>query len=70
MKSETFAAKTLNGKPINVEVFYDDQPGVEPGWCYRAFDEDGICCGADILEDVDCLEEAVYDAKSWWGVDF
>ena len=58
-----------------VEVYYDNRHGVEPGWVSRCteFDEDGQsilgrACMDEPAEYADSADEAVEFAANWWGV--
>lgn len=62
-----FAATLNNGQEVTIEVYYDDQPGVEAGWCWRGKGADARYAGGDILNS-DTAEEALSEAKNVWGV--
>lgn len=64
-----FAAITKSGKEVTIEVYYDNQPGVEPGWCWRGKGADSVYAGGDNIDCVDSAEEALTWAKGIWGVE-
>ena len=64
---QSFTATTQTGKPVEVEVYWDEQSGVEPGWCWRA---DKGNAGGDTIDgaEKDEPEWALTQAKMVWGV--
>jgi hypothetical protein len=68
-----FRAKTTSGQEVTIEVYYDDQAGLDPGWCWRGKSgEDAMYAGGDVIDDMidaDSPEEALQAAKSYWGVE-
>lgn len=65
-----FKAATKSGQEVTIEVFYDQQAGVEPGWCWRGKGEDATVAGGDTIDDVDQTDAAfaLQCAKGAWGV--
>jgi len=62
-----FTATLKSGREVTIEVYYDDQAGVEAGWCWRGQGSDSIYAGGDIL-DAQSSEDALKEAKTVWGL--
>jgi hypothetical protein len=64
--TSTFTTE-VHGQEVTIEVFFDEQPGVEPGWCWRGKGQDAGVVGGDIL-DATNEEDAVDEAKRFFGL--
>ena len=55
---------------VTIEVYYDDQDGCKPGWCWRGKGADSVLAGGDVIEDVDANDGkyALELAKNVWGM--
>lgn len=59
-----------NGTERTIEVYWDDQPGVTPGWCWRGKGKDAQALGGDALPDIfeqDEAEMALEHVKAVWA---
>lgn len=51
---------------LTVEVYYDEQPCVEPGWCWRGKGPDSVLLGGGPLEAEGPLE-ALEETRALFG---
>ena len=64
--TSTFTAE-VHGQEVTIEVYFDDQPGSTPGWCWRGRGQDAGLVGGDVV-DATNEEDAVDEAKRFFGL--